>query len=241
MSGHSKWAQIKRQKAVTDNKRGSLFTKLGNAIAAATKQGGKDPESNFRLRMTIEKAKAANMPNDNIERSIKRGSGELEGVTIKEVIYEGFGPAGIALILETTTDNKNRTTTELRSLLAKYQGNLGSSGSVMWMFEKKGVIRILKNSINKKEEFELKLIDAGAEDIIEEEEGFTVLCRVEDLSQLKILIEKESIPLESADIELIAQNKIKIEDDATKKRIDKLLEELEEHDDINNYFTNADL
>jgi len=241
MSGHSKWAQIKRQKAITDNKRGALFTKLGNTIAVAVKQGGKDPESNFKLRMAIEKAKTANMPNDNIERSIKRGAGELEGITIEEVIYEGFGPGGIALILETTTDNKNRTTAELRRLFTKYQGNLGGGGSVLWMFDKKGVIRILKNNINKKEDLELKLIDAGAEDIIEEEEGFTILCQMENLPKLKSLIERENISLESADIELVPQNKMKIGNGATKKKINQLFEELEIHDDINNYFTNADL
>ena len=241
MSGHSKWAQIKRQKAVADKKRGNLFTKLGNAITVAAKQGGKDPDSNFKLRIAIEKAKSANIPNENIERAIKRGGGELEGVTIEEVIYEGFGPAGIALIIEATTDNKNRTTSSLRSILTKHQGNLGSSGSVMWMFDKKGVIRILKNNITNKDELELKLIDAGAEDIIEEEEGFTIYTKPEELPQMKKTIETEKIPLASAEIELVPKNKIKIENESTKKKINQLFEELETNDDINNYFTNADL
>lgn len=241
MSGHSKWSQIKRQKAVTDQKRGNLFTKLANAITIAVKRGGKDQNSNFKLRLAVEKAKSANMPNNNIERAIKRGSGELEGITLEEVIYEAFGPNGIAIIIEATTDNKNRTTSSIRNIITKYQGNLGNSGSVMWMFDKKGVIRILKNNIKNKEDFELKIIDTGADDIIEEEEGFTILTKVENLAYLKELIEKENIILESAEIELIPQNKIIVESESIKNKINKLLEELEENDDVNNYFTNADL
>lgn len=241
MSGHSKWAQIKRQKAVTDKKRGNLFTKLGNAITIAAKQGDPNPEINFKLRMAIEKAKAANTPNENIERAIKRGNGELEGVVIEEVVYEGFGPAGTALIIEATTDNKNRTTASLRNILTKYQGNLGSSGSVRWMFDKKGAIRIIKDKIINKDELTLKLIDAGVEDIVEEEEGLTVYTTAEELLRIKKLIEKEGIVPESAEIELVPQNKTKIEDESVKVKINKLFEELEAHDDINNYFTNADL
>lgn len=241
MSGHSKWAQIKRQKAVTDKKRGNLFTKLGNAITIAAKQGDPNPEINFKLRMAIEKAKAANTPNENIERAIKRGNGELEGVVIEEVVYEGFGPAGTALIIEATTDNKNRTTASLRNILTKYQGNLGSSGSVRWMFDKKGAIRIIKDKIINKDELTLKLIDAGVEDIVEEEEGLTVYTTAEELLRIKELIEKEGIVPESAEIELVPQNKTKIEDESVKVKINKLFEELEAHDDINNYFTNADL
>jgi len=241
MSGHSKWAQIKRQKAVTDNKRGSLFTKLGNAITITVKQSGKDPEINFRLRMAIEKAKAANMPNDNIDRAIKRGGGEIDGINIEEVIYEGFGPAGTALVIETTTDNKNRTTSSIRNILSKYQGNLGNSGSVMWMFEKKGVIRVLKEKISNKDELTLKLIDAGAEDIDEEDEGLTIYCPANNLLKIKGILETEKIIPESADIELVPHNKIKIEGESTKNKLNKLFEELEEDDDINNYFSNADL
>lgn len=241
MSGHSKWSQIKRQKAVADQKRGNLFTKIANTITIAVKQGGKDQNSNFKLRLAVEKAKSANMPNNNIERAIKRGSGELEGITLEEIIYEAFGPNGIAIIVEATSDNKNRTTSSIRNILTKYQGNLGNSGSVTWMFDKKGVIRILKNNIKNKEDFELRIIDAGADDIIEEEEGFTILTKVEKLAYLKELIEKENIILESAEIELIPQNKIIIESESIKNKINKLLEELEENDDVNNYFTNADL
>lgn len=241
MSGHSKWAQIKRQKATTDKKRGNLFTKLGNAITVAARQGGEDPDSNFKLRLAIEKAKAANMPNENIERAIKRGMGELEGVTLEEIIYECFGPGGMAIVVESTTDNKNRTTSSLRSILSKYQGNLGGSGSVMWMFDKKGVVRILKSKVANKDELTLKLIDAGVEDIIEEEEGFTIYTKIDDLPKIKEFIEKENITPESAEIELVSQNKIKIKDESIKKKINQLFEELEADDDINNYFTNADL
>jgi YebC/PmpR family DNA-binding regulatory protein len=241
MSGHSKWSQIKRGKAVADQKRGNLFTKLANAITIAVKQGGKDQNSNFKLRLAIEKAKSANMPNNNTERAIKRGSGELEGIMPEEIIYEAFGPNGIAIIIEATSDNKNRTTSSIRNILMKHRGNLGNSGSVMWMFDKKGVLRILKNNIKNKEAFELKIIDAGADDIIEEEEGFTIFTKVEKLAHLKKLIEKENIILESAEIELVPQNKIIIKNESTKNKINKLLEELEKNDDVNNYFTNADL
>jgi len=241
MSGHSKWSQIKRQKAVADQKRGNLFTKLANAITVAVKHGGQDTSSNFKLRLAIEKARNANMPNQNVERAIKRGSGELESTTLEEVIYEAFGPNGIAIIIEATTDNKNRTTGSIRNILSKYQGNLGNSGSVMWMFDNKGVIRILKNNIKDKENFSLKIIDAGAEDIIEETEGFTILADLDKLSLLKDLIEKETIKVESAEIELVPKNKVTIDNKSTKNKINKLLEELEDNDDINNYFTNADL
>lgn len=241
MSGHSKWAQIKRQKAVTDKKRGNLFTKLGNAITIASRHGGGDPNTNFQLRVAIDKARAANMPNENIERAIQRGSGELGGATLEEITYEGFGPGGITLIIEVTTDNKNRTTANLRRLLTKYQGRLGGSGSVRWMFETKGVIRISREQLtHNKENVELKLIDAGSEDIIEEEEGLTVYTKPESLPAVRELLEKEGVTLASAEIELVPQTKIAITDVAAREKIAKLLEELEADDDITNYFTNAD-
>lgn len=241
MSGHNKWSQIKRQKAVTDQKRGSLFTKLAKAIAVATKQGGKDLTSNFKLRLATEKAKTANMPNDNIERAIKRGSGELEGATIEEIVYEGYGPGGIALIISSATDNKNRTSSNIKRILSKYNGNLGGSGSVAWMFDTKGVIRVLKDAINDKEKFELKVIDAGAEDIAEEEEGYIIYTRINDLPKLKTIVEKEGIKIASSEIEMVPHDLIEIKEGSDKKKMLHLLEELELDDDVNNFFTNANL
>lgn len=242
MSGHSKWSQIKRQKAVADKKKGNVFTKLGNAITVAAKHGGGDPAMNFKLRIAVEKAKAANMPNDNIERAIKKGGGADGDVQIEEAVYEGFGPGGVAIIVETTTDNKNRTTSILRNTFSKHQGNLGNSGSVGYLFRKNGVIRILKNQVPDKESFELELIDAGASDINEEEEGFTVYTAPTDLATVKEYIEAKGLTMESADIELIPiADKVTLPDEPARQKLSALLEELETADDVNNYFTNADL
>jgi len=236
MSGHSKWAQIKRQKGVQDAKRGTLFTKLGNAISLAAKAGGKDPETNFKLRLSIEKARGANMPMDNIERAIKRGAGELAGQQIEEVSYEGYGPSGIAIIIETVTDNKNRTTSEIRNILSKYGGRLGEANSVKWLFEQKGVIKILLEKNQNKEDLELKIIDAGAFDVIEEDDELTVLTAPESLEKVRQNIEK--IKVDYAEIELIAKNKVEINGPENKTKLDKLLEELDNLDDVDNYFTN---
>ncbi|MDP2685184.1 MAG: YebC/PmpR family DNA-binding transcriptional regulator [bacterium] len=241
MSGHSKWSTIKRAKAVTDQRKGSLFTKLSKNITIATKQGGGDPEMNFKLRLAIDKAKSANMPHDNINRAIKRGTGELKDIILEEVIYECFGPNGIAIIIQATTDNKNRTASVIRSTLTKHQGNLGNSGSVMWMFDQKGVIRILKDDIKYKNEFELSIIDKGAENIEEEEEGFTITSSLEHFKKLQEYIEKQSIPFESAEIEMVAKDKINIEDEKIKNKIEKIFEELENNDDVSNYYTNANI
>ena len=241
MSGHSKWSQIKRQKAVTDNKRGNLFTKLGNTIAVAAKEGGKDPNSNFRLRMAIDKAKASNMPNDNIERAIKRGAGEIDGVTIEEVIYEGFGPAGVAIIIETTTDNKNRTAAAIRNILTKHGGNLGGSGSVTWMFDKKGVLRVTNEAITDKDALELSLIDAGVDDIIIEKEGVLIYAPAQLLPTLKKTLEELNIIPASAEIELVPKNKIAVHNPADQKKLEKIFDELENDDDVSNYFTNANI
>lgn len=240
MSGHSKWSQIKRQKAVTDKRKGALFTKLANNITVAAKQGGGDPAMNFKLRLAIEKAKNANMPSDNVERAIKKGSGGPEGLTLEEVVYEGFGPGGAAIIIEATTDNKNRITSELRNIFSKHQGNLGNSGSVGYLFNQKGVLRFVKDKVANKDEFELKLIDLGAEDFIEEEEGFTVYTAPTKISEIREAIEKIGIAPETADIELVPSAKISITDPQDTERITKLLDELENVDDINNYYTNAD-
>jgi YebC/PmpR family DNA-binding regulatory protein len=241
MSGHSKWTQIKRQKAVADKKKGNVFTKLGNAITVAARQGGVDPTMNFKLRIAVEKAKAANMPNENITRATKKGAGGAEGVMIEEAVYEGFGPGGAAIIVEAATDNKNRTTSTLRNIFSKHQSHLGHSGSVAYLFQTKGVARILKSQIKNKDELELKLIDAGADDILEEEEGFTVYAAPTNITAVKDALEKMKVAVESSDIELVPLNKISLPDEQTKTKLSRLLEELESADDITNYFTNADL
>lgn len=241
MSGHSKWSQIKRQKAVTDGKRSNLFTKLGNTIAVVVKEGGKDPDSNFRLRMAIDSAKASNMPNDNIERAIKRGAGELDGATIEEVVYEGFGPAGVAIIIETTTDNKNRTAAAVRGILAKHGGNLSGIGSVMWMFDKKGVLRVANENITDKDALELLLIDTGADDIITEDEGILIYTPAQKLPDCKKVLEQQNITLASAEMEMIPQNKIAVKEQNDQKKLEKIFMELESNDDVSNYFTNASI
>lgn len=240
MSGHSKWSTIKRAKAVTDQRRGNVFTKLSNNITIAAKQGGGDPDMNFKLRLAMDKAKTANMPNDNIERAVKRGTGELKDVILEQVVYEAFGPNGVAIIIVATTDNKNRTAGQIRSILTKHQGNLGNTGSVMWMFDQAGIIRILKENIKDKDAFELNIIDQGAEDIEEEEEGFTISSSVQNFKKIKDYIESQNIPFESAEIEMVPKDKTDI-DDKTKEKIEKLFGELEDNDDVNEYYTNADI
>ncbi|XOU94218.1 MAG: YebC/PmpR family DNA-binding transcriptional regulator [Candidatus Kerfeldbacteria bacterium] len=240
MSGHSKWSTIKRAKAVTDQRRGNLFTKLSKNITIAAKQGGGDQDMNFKLRLAVDKAKNSNMPNDNIDRAIKRGIGELKDIVVEEVIYEGFGPDGIAIIIEVATDNKNRSASAIRSIFTKNNGNLGNSGSVMWMFAQKGIIRILKENIKNKDEFELNVIDNGAEDIIEEDEGFVILSEVNSFKKIKDYIEQANIVFESADIEMIPNDKIKVSDGKLKTKLQKLFDELEDNEDVNNFYTNAD-
>jgi YebC/PmpR family DNA-binding regulatory protein len=238
MSGHSKWATIKRAKATTDAKRGAVFTKLGNLITVAVREKGSDPGVNFSLRVAIDKARQANMPKENIERAIKRGTGELAGNQIEELIYEGIGPANSQFIIRCLTDNKNRSAATVRHLLSKYGGSLGA---VMWNFEKKGVIRILKEEFKEfNDEFELKLIEAGAQDIKKEEEGVTIISDVQDLQKLRNFFETKEIKIENSDIEYIAKDEVKLNEEE-KDKINKLIEELEDNEDVSDYYTNADV
>jgi YebC/PmpR family DNA-binding regulatory protein len=239
MSGHSKWATIKRAKGAADAKRASLFTKLARAITVAAKEKGGDPESNFSLRLAIEKAKAANMPKDNIERAIKRGTGEIQGEEIEEIIYEGFGPGGTALIIKALTDNRNRTSQSMKHLLSKYGGSLGGPNSVMWQFEQKGVIRLDLDKLAAKnlEELELTIIDLGAQDIKKEADSWVIYTKVEDLQKVNKGIEALSIEVEYADLEYIAKEKIELEPDLQEKN-QKLFIALDEDEDIDDYYTN---
>ncbi|MEK9130150.1 MAG: YebC/PmpR family DNA-binding transcriptional regulator [Patescibacteria group bacterium] len=235
MSGHSKWTQIKRQKGITDAKRSNLFTKLGKIISIASREGGENPESNFKLRLAIEKAKEANMPKENIERAVKKGIGKTEDAKIEEIIYEAFGPDGAPLIIEVLTDNKNRTVSNIKSILNKYGGNLSSSNSVLWMFKKNGVIRINKSTIDNLEDFELKLMDLQIEDVEDEEEELIVYVQPEELQKIKEELEKQKIKIDYAEIEWINKEK-KEKSEKTQEKIEKILEELDNDLDVNNIF-----
>ncbi|MFH1822273.1 MAG: YebC/PmpR family DNA-binding transcriptional regulator [Patescibacteria group bacterium] len=246
MSGHSKWSTIKRAKAVTDAKRGAVFTKLGNLITVAAREKGGDVSANFNLRLAIEKAKAANMPKENIERAIKRGTGELGGEQVLELIYEGIGPAKSQFIIKSLTDNKNRSAASIRHIFSKYDGVLGS---VMWNFSQHGVVRIsdlpASPELQRGERFPiddltLELIDAGAEDIIKEEEGLTIITKVEDLQKLRNFLEEKNIKTETADIEYVAKDKIEVGGE-NKEKIEKFIEELEDSEDVADFYTNVNI
>lgn len=238
MSGHSKWSKIKHKKGAADAKKGVIFTKLGNAITIAAKQGGDDPETNFSLRLAMDKAKQANMPKDNIERAIKRGMGELGGGQLEEVVYEGFLSGGsdkIPIIIQGLTDNKNRAVSEIKNILEKSGGSLAGQGSVMWQFEKRGVINF--GEIKLDNELELKLIDAGAQDIEENNEEIIIYTKAEDLQKVKENLDKQNIEVKSAELQFVAKEKIDISDEVGEK-IQKLFEQLDENDDVTNYYTN---
>ncbi|MEK7570221.1 MAG: YebC/PmpR family DNA-binding transcriptional regulator [Patescibacteria group bacterium] len=239
MSGHSKWSVIKRAKGVTDARRSQVFTKLGHAITVAARLGGADPTMNFRLRLAIEKAKAASLPKDNIDRAIAKGSG-TDGKQIEEVTYEGFGPGGASLVIQTMTDNRNRTVTELRTLLGKKGGNLGNENSVAWQFSSKGVLRISADQLTGKDKdaLELGCIDAGADDVQDDPEGITTLCPPTDLPKLQTYIETQKLTPASADVELVPNTPLALAEDENTK-LHNLIEALEEHDDVTAVWTNA--
>ena len=239
MSGHSKWSVIKRAKGITDSRRSQVFTKLGHAITVAARLGGADPAMNFRLRLAIEKAKAASLPKDNIDRAIAKGAG-TDGKQIEELTYEGFGPGGVALVIQTITDNHNRTVTELRTLLTKRGGNLGSEGSVAWQFNSKGVIRIAAEQLagKDKEDIELKAIEAGADDVQDAVEGLTVTCPPTDLHKLQAFMENQGLQLASADVELVPTTPLTLTP-ADNEKLQRVVEALEEHDDVTAVWTNA--
>lgn len=241
MSGHSKWATIKRQKAANDAKRSSAFTKLANNITIAARRGG-DPEMNFALRLAIDKAKTANMPKDNIERAIKRGTGEGGGAVIEELTYEGIGPATTGFIIEAVTDNKNRTASDIRRIFTKHGGSLGSTNSVAWNFDRKGVISIAAENLpaGESEAFELALIDAGAEDITKEDEGWTVLTAMEDLQKVKEFLDSQNITVENAALEYLPRTSKEVTAEE-KKKIEGFIEALDDNDDVSSYYTDAEL
>jgi len=239
MSGHSKWSQIKHQKAKNDAKRGQIFTKLIREITIAARLGGGDPELNPRLRLAIEKAKEQNMPKDNIEKAIKKGTGELEGVNYIEATFEGYGPGGAALLVETVTDNKNRTSGEIRHIFSKYGGSLGSPGSVAWQFEQKGVIQVDKNAISEDDLLEIAL-SAGAEDMKGEDDYYEIITTPHDFIQVKSALEEKNVPIKFADILMIPKNTVKISEKDAEKLL-KLIDALEENDDVQKVHGNYDI
>jgi YebC/PmpR family DNA-binding regulatory protein len=238
MSGHSKWATIKRKKAVLDSKRGKIFTKLIKEITIAARQGGGDPAGNPRLRLAVDNAKAQNMPQDNIDRAIKKATGELEGVTYHELTYEGYGPASIAILVEVATDNKNRTVAEVRHLFSKHGGAMAESGSVSWMFDRKGIITLPTQGKTEDEMMEI-VIDAGADDLQTEEDYFEVQTSIESFEPLRKALLAKNISVENASLQWIAKNLIAIQGEDAEK-VMKLIEAIEDCDDVQNVFSNAD-
>lgn len=241
MSGHSKWATIKRKKEKTDSQKAKAFTKVTREIIVATKAGGADPENNFRLRLAIQKAKETNMPNDNIQRAIKRGSGGSEGNAYEEVTYEGYGAAGVAIMVQVLTDNRNRTASEMRYIFSRNDGNLGESGCVAWMFDSKGIIEVPKDQVNLDEEAMLTLaLEAGADDMRGEEETYEILTAPADLDGVRRYLEERKIPYTRAELTMIPTNSITVTGEAVPSVL-KLVDTLEEHDDVQNVYGNFDI
>ncbi|MBK6774141.1 MAG: YebC/PmpR family DNA-binding transcriptional regulator [Ignavibacteria bacterium] len=238
MSGHSKWATIKRKKAATDSARGKVFTKIIKEITISSRDGGGDPDANPRLRLAIQTAKGSNMPQDNITRAIKKGTGELEGVKYEEITYEAYAPHGIAMIIESVTDNKNRTVAELRHSISKANGNLGESGSVAWMFERKGVINVEKEN-TKEDDLMDVILDAGADDLNSDGDYYEVTSSLENFEKVRKAIEEKSYKIESASLQYLAKDLLPVEG----KNVDaviRCIEAVEDNDDVQNVYSNAD-
>jgi YebC/PmpR family DNA-binding regulatory protein len=239
MSGHSKWATIKHKKGALDAKRGKIFTRLIKEITVAAKQGGGDPDGNPRLRSAVLAAKAENMPADNIKRAIQRGTGELEGVNYEEITFEGYGPGGVAIIVEVTTDNRNRTVSEIRHTFSKNGGNLGSTGSVMHMFSKKGVITIDKSAASEEKLMDI-VLEAGGEDLNDEGDMWEIVTDPASYEGVMNAVKSANIPVENSEVTMIASTYAKL-DDATAKQMMRLLEALEDFDDTQNVYSNFDM
>ena len=241
MAGHSKWANIKHRKAKVDAQKGVAFAKFSKEIMMAVKEGGEDLTANFRLRTAIDKAKTAGLPNDNINRAIEKATGGSEGLNLESIIYEGYGPGGTAILIETLSDNRNRTAGDIRSYFNKYNGNLGETGCVGWMFKKEGIISIEKNSVNQDDLFE-NAINSGADDFItDDEEDYKIITVPEELQSVSEKIEKAGFKLKNAEITRTPQTIINIEDEHAAKMLLKLLDCIEEHDDVQNVYANFEI
>lgn len=239
MSGHSKWATIKRKKGVTDARRGQLFTKLAREITVAARDGGGDPEANFRLRLAVQKARQENMPNENIERAIKRGTGETGGAAYEEIIYEGYAPHGIALMIQTLTDNRNRTVSEIRAVLTRGGGSLGESGSVGWLFDQKGVIQLEIKQADP-EEVALSAIDAGADDVKIEDGNVEAYAQFEDLKRVEEALEGQGLHVVGAETEMIPKASVPL-DEKDAIQVMKLMDKLEDLEDVQRVYSNLDI
>ncbi|MDH5759019.1 MAG: YebC/PmpR family DNA-binding transcriptional regulator [Gemmatimonadota bacterium] len=239
MAGHNKWSKIKRKKAVNDAKRGAQFTKIIREITVAAREGGGNPDFNPRLRLAVDTAKAASMPAENIDRAIKKGTGELEGVTYEEISYEGYGPGGVALYIECLTDNVNRSVADVRHRLGKFDGSLGTSGSVAWQFDRKGQIIVDATRFSEEAVFEAA-IEAGAEDVSQEGGEFTITTEVTDFAAVQDALKAAGIESSSAELTMIAKNEVEVAGKDAEKLL-KLLDALEELDDVQNVHSNADI
>lgn len=239
MSGHSKWHSIKHKKAKVDAQRGKIFTKLIKELTVAARMGGGDPEINPRLRVAVNAAKSANMPSKNIDNAIKKGTGEMPGVVYEDITYEGYGPGGVAVFIEAVTDNKNRTVADLRHLLSKYGGNLGESGSVSWMFERKGMISVSADNYSEDQLLEVAL-ESGAEDMEKNDDVFEIYTSFEDFNIVRTELETRNIEIESAQLTRIPSNTIEIKGKDAEQMM-KLMEMLDDHDDVQNVYANFDI
>lgn len=237
MAGHSKWANIKHKKERSDAKRGKIFTKIGRELYVAVKHGGPDPDANAKLKDVIAKAKAANMPNDTIARSIKKASGAATGENYDEIIYEGYGPSGVAVIVESMTDNRNRTAADVRHIFDKFGGNLGTSGCVLYMFDKKGVIIIEKKEGIDEDTVMMAALEAGADDVVTEEEYFEILTEVHEFSNVREELEKSGYEFLEAQLHMIPQTKVQL-DEKHSSTMEKLIDMLEDNDDVQNIYHN---
>ena len=240
MSGHSHWSGIKYKKAATDAKRGKVWSKVARMIIVAAKSGGGDPAANLSLRYAIDKAKAANMPKDTIEKAIKKGTGEVEGVSFEEVFYEGYGPGGVAIMVEALTDNHNRTTPEIKRIFEKHGGSLGTGGCVNWMFSKKGLITVSTAEVDEEQLLEIAL-NAGADDMQNTGEVYEVTCDPGAYEKLKETLKEKEIPTQVAEISMVPQNTVPVNEERTAKKIISLMEVFEDHDDVQNTYANFDI
>jgi len=239
MSGHSKWHSIKHQKGVTDARRGQLFTKLTREIIIAAREGGGSTDSNFRLRLAVQKARDANMPMDNIDRAIKKGTGELEGGSLTEVILEGYGPSGTAILVNALSDNRNRTIQEVRGTFTRHNSALGESGCVAWLFDSKGIITINAENVDS-DELALTAIDAGAEDVKVENNYVEVYTLPEEMEKVREALEQNGVTVESSEISMVPKSLVQLDEKSGIQAL-KLLEKLEDIDDVQNVYTNADI
>ena len=238
MSGHSKWSSIKHQKAITDARRGKHFTKLTREIIVAVRESGSNSDTNFRLRLAIQKARDASMPHENIERAIKRGSGTLEGAALVEMVLEGYGPGGTAILIKALSDNRNRTLQDIRNIFSRNGSSLGESGCVAWLFEPKGLISVPTSDLDV-EELELQAIDAGAEDVKEESNSIDIYTKPEDMDKVRATLEQQNLPITSSEMVMISKNMVGLEEKAALQTL-KLLDKLEELDEIQSVTSNAD-